>query len=77
MNFENGTLLDNQGLQDACAMKPSDKTLLQKLALALLVKLVLLAGLWWGFVREQRVSVDGDAAAAQLLGTANVKTLKE
>lgn len=54
-------------------MKPSDKTLLQKLALALLVKLVLLAGLWWGFVREQRVAVDDQAAATQLLGTGQVK----
>ncbi|MBH2018717.1 cytochrome oxidase putative small subunit CydP [Polaromonas sp.] len=54
-------------------MKPQDKTLLQKLALALVIKLLLLAALWWGFVRDQRVVVDGDAAAAQLLGSGNVK----
>lgn len=54
-------------------MKPNDKTLLKKLAIALVIKLVLLTALWWGFVRDQRVAVDGDAAAAQLLGTGSVK----
>ena len=55
------------------SMKLQDKTLLKKLALALVIKLVLLAALWWGFVRDQRVAVDGDAAAAQLLGAGRVK----
>jgi len=54
-------------------MKPNDKTLLKKLAIALVIKLVLLTALWWGFVRDQRVAVDGDAAAAQLLGAGSVK----
>jgi hypothetical protein len=44
-----------------------DKTLTRKLALVLLVKLALLLSLWWGFVREQRVTVDADKVAAQLL----------
>jgi len=55
-------------------MKPNDKTLLKKLAIALVIKLVLLTALWWGFVRDQRVAVDGDAAAAQLLGSGASKT---
>ena len=55
-------------------MKPHDKILLKKLAIALVVKLALLTALWWGFVREQRVAVDGDAAAAQLLGSGASKT---
>ena len=55
------------------SMKLQDKTLLKKLALALVIKLVLLAALWWGFVRDQRVAVDGGAAAAQLLGSGSVK----
>ena len=54
-------------------MKPNDKTLLKKLAIALVIKLVLLTALWWGFVRDQRVAVDSDAAAAQLLGAGSVK----
>jgi hypothetical protein len=44
-----------------------DKTLARKLALVLLVKLALLLALWWGFVREQRVTVDADGVATQLL----------
>jgi hypothetical protein len=44
-----------------------DKTLTRKLALVLLIKVVLLLTLWWGFVREQRVTVDSDKAAARLL----------
>jgi hypothetical protein len=44
-----------------------DKTLARKLALVLLLKLALLMALWWGFVREQRVTVDADKVAAQLL----------
>jgi hypothetical protein len=50
-------------------MKPQDKILVKKLAVVLVIKLALLVALWWGFVREQRVTVDTDAAAAQMLGT--------
>ena len=48
-------------------MKPLDKSLIKKLAWVLVIKLVLLMGLWWGFVREQRVTVDGNSVAAQFL----------
>ncbi len=48
-------------------MNPMDKTLTRKLALVLLLKLALLMALWWGFVREQRVTVDADKVAAQIL----------
>jgi hypothetical protein len=44
-----------------------DKTLARKLALVLLLKLALLLALWWSFVREQRVTVDADKVASQLL----------
>ncbi|MBE0588158.1 hypothetical protein D9M68_719010 [compost metagenome] len=46
-----------------------DRFLLRKLAVVLVIKLVFLMGLWWGFVREQRVVVDTDAAASQMLGS--------
>jgi hypothetical protein len=49
------------------ALKPMDKTLARKLALVLLLKLALLLALWWGFVREQHMTVDSDQVAAQLL----------
>ncbi len=48
-------------------MKPTDKTLVRKLALVLLVKLAVLFLLWWGFVRVQHVQTDGDSVAAQFL----------
>ena len=48
-------------------MKPLDKTLVRKLALVLLIKLAVLVMLWWGFVRDQRVTVDTNSVAAQFL----------
>ncbi len=41
--------------------------MLRKLALVLVIKLAVLTGLWWCFVREQRVPVDTDSAATQML----------
>jgi hypothetical protein len=58
-------------------MEPKDRLLLHKLATVLVVKLVVLTGLWWGFVREQRVPVDTDAAATQLLGSRPATTASE
>lgn len=48
-------------------MKPLDKILVRKLAVVLVIKLAVLLALWWVFVREQRVTVDGDGVAAQFL----------
>lgn len=50
-------------------MRFHDRSLIRKLAVVLVIKLAVLTGLWWGFVREQRVPVDAQAAAAQMLGT--------
>nr|WP_165908442.1 cytochrome oxidase putative small subunit CydP [Rubrivivax gelatinosus] len=36
----------------------------------MLVKLVLLAGLWWLFVRDARVDVDADTAALRVTAPA-------
>ena len=58
-------------------MKPLDKTLTKKLAVVLALKLAVLLALWLGFVRDQRVTVDAERVAAQLLLTApTVKGLK-
>ena len=54
-------------------MKPQDKILVKKLAVVLVIKMVVLTALWWGFVREQRVVVDGNTAAAQMLGSGQVQ----
>jgi hypothetical protein len=48
-------------------MKPLNKTLAKKLAVVLVIKLAVLVALWWGFVREQRVTLDADSVAAQFL----------
>lgn len=49
-------------------MSLQDRTLVRKLAIVLVVKLVVLVGLWWFFVHEQRVTVDGAGIATKLLG---------
>lgn len=54
-----------------------DRLLVRKLAIVLAIKLVVLTGLWWGFVREQRVPVDTDSAAMQLLGKRPAPTAPE
>ena len=58
-------------------MNPDDRLLVKRLGLALAIKLVVLLALWWGFVREQRVPVDTDMAAIQLLGSRPVPTASE
>jgi hypothetical protein len=47
-------------------MNFSDKTLVKKLAIVLVLKLIVLLALWWFFVRENRVSIDARSAAEQL-----------
>jgi hypothetical protein len=48
-------------------MNISDKNLFNKLAMALVLKLAILMGLWWVFVRDHRVALDGNSVAAQFL----------
>jgi hypothetical protein len=55
-------------------MNFSDKSLLRKLALVLVLKLAILLALWWVFVRDQRVAVDDSGVAAQLLQPASLST---
>lgn len=51
------------------AMKPDEARLVRHLVIAVAVKLVVLIALWWAFVRDDRVTVDIEQAAAHL-GTA-------
>lgn len=55
-------------------MNFQDKTLVRKLAVVLVIKLAVLMALWWLFVRDQRVVVNGDAVATQLLGPGNTSS---
>ena len=48
-------------------MKTPDRSLLTKLAIAVMVKLVLLVGLWWVFFHDQGVAVDAQLVSDQLL----------
>lgn len=56
-------------------MKPADHLLVKRLGVVLVLKLLLLLGLWWGFVRDQRVMVDASGMAAQALvqGSVSIK----
>ena len=45
----------------------NDRRLLRHLALAVLLKLAVLVGLWWAFVHDAKVAVDPDAAARHLM----------
>ena len=51
-----------------------DRTLAKNLAFVLLLKLVLLLSLWWGFFREQRVTVDADNVGLRLLQAVSAPT---
>jgi hypothetical protein len=55
-------------------MNFSNKYLVNKLALVLFLKITILMVLWWGFVRDQRVTVDDSGVAAQLLQPALAST---
>ena len=48
-------------------MNLSDKNLVNKLAIAVVLKLAILLALWWVFVRDQRLTVDVNSVAAQFL----------
>lgn len=58
-------------------MEHRDRLLLRKLATVLVIKLLVLTALWWGFVRDQRVPVDTDTTAMQLLGSRPATTASE
>ncbi len=47
-------------------MTPDEQRLVHHLVTAVLVKLAVLVGLWWWFVRDARVDVGTEQAAAQI-----------
>jgi hypothetical protein len=47
-------------------MKPPQDRLVRHLVIAVALKLAVLTGLWSAFVRDERVGVDADRAAAHL-----------
>jgi len=59
--------------QRPSAMPMPDQNLVHKLVIAVVIKLLVLLALWWGFIREQRVDVDSMSAADHVLGASQVK----
>lgn len=54
-------------------MNHADRRLFRHLLIVVLVKLVVLTILWWTFVREARVSVDPERAAARITAPATTQ----
>lgn len=52
-------------------MSQEESRLFRHLAIAVMLKLLVLAVLWWMFVRDVRVNVDVEQAAAQMSGAAS------
>jgi hypothetical protein len=48
-------------------LKPFDKSLVSKLAIAIVVKILVLLVLWWSFFQDQRMSVDAHGVTERLL----------
>lgn len=51
-------------------MRPDEHRLVRHLAWVVVIKLLALVGLWWMFVRDQRVSTDAAAATQHLAAPA-------
>ena len=51
-------------------MSPKDQKLRRDLALALVIKLILIMALWWFFFRSANVAIDDEATARHLITTA-------
>lgn len=49
-------------------MTPSDRRLLRHLTTAVVIKLIVLTGLWWLFIRDAHVPVDTDRIEQHLGG---------
>lgn len=56
-------------------MKAAPDRLVRHLVIAVALKLVVLTGLWSAFVRDERVGVDADRAAAHLGAVVDARPL--
>ncbi len=54
-------------------MSPSDRTLVKKLGIALVIKLVALVVLWFVFIRDAHVDVDAPQTAAHLVNAPSAR----
>ncbi|WP_114649437.1 cytochrome oxidase putative small subunit CydP [Pseudothauera hydrothermalis] len=49
-------------------MLASDRKLLREIVVVVVLKLVLIAALWWGFIRDHKVEVDSARMAVHAAG---------
>jgi len=54
-------------------MNLTDRHLLREIILVLIVKVLILAALWWSFVRDVKVPVDSSVMAGQIVNSNNSK----
>jgi hypothetical protein len=58
-------------------LKPFDKSLVSKLTIAIVVKILVLLVLWWSFFYDQRVSVDAQGVTERLLAPSSTSGNQE
>lgn len=58
-------------------MNSADHRLLRNLIIAVLIKLIVLTALWWVFVRDERIKVDGDGVADRISGAVTFQASSE
>jgi hypothetical protein len=63
--------MKDEAHRDVKTMKNLDKSLVTKLAVAVVVKLLVLSIIWWTFFHEQRVTVDAKQVSDQLFSPAS------
>jgi len=54
-------------------MNLADRKLLREIVIVVILKLVVLTGLWWAFVRDARVTVDAAAVAVQVSAPSHIE----
>jgi hypothetical protein len=64
-------------LRPVTGAKPRPPALLHKLAWAVIVKLLLLTAIWFGFLADQKVEVDAEQASSHLLMRPTTDASKE
>lgn len=52
-------------------MKPNDRKLLKEISVVLVVKLILLYGIWYYWISGNAIKVDSSSAAEHVLSTKN------
>ncbi len=54
-------------------MNLADRKLMREIVVVVVLKLVVLTGLWWAFIRDARVTVDAAAVAVQVSAPSRIE----